>query len=95
MVATLMVDAMIMKIHKNLPLDIPNIFPIPTFYSLIEKLYSQIIFCMVAILTIHPRIMKIHKNLPGDGANNFPHQQNIILPLRNCTHKKFFVWWSP
>ena len=55
-----------MKIHKNLPGDIPNIFQYQNII-LIEKLHSQKIFCMV-----HPRIMKIHKNLPGDTPNDFP-----------------------
>ena len=70
-VATLMVHPIIMKIHKNIPGDIPNIFPCQNCI-LIEKLHSQIIFCMVATLVVHPRVMKIHKNLPGDTPNDFP-----------------------
>ena len=38
MVATLMVHPMIMKIHKNLPGDIPNIFPYQKVI-LMEKLH--------------------------------------------------------
>ena len=75
MVATLIVHPRIMKIYKNLPGDIPYHFchfPIPKYYSLIEKLHSEIIFCMVATLMVHPRIMQIHKNLPGDTPNDFP-----------------------
>ena len=47
---------------------------------------------MVATLMVHPRIMKVHKNLPGDIPNIFAYQ-NIILALRICLHKKFFIWW--
>ena len=80
-----MVDPRIMKIHKNPP-GIYLTFSIPTFYSLIEKLNSQISFCMVATLIVHRRIMKIHRNLLEDKPNNFPYQ-NIIVTLRNCIHK--------
>ena len=68
---------------------------IPTFYSLIEKLHSQIIFCMVATLMIHPRIMKIRKNLAGIYLPNIFPYQHFILSLRNCIHKLFFVWSHP
>ena len=57
-----------------------------TFYSLIEKLHSQIIFRMVATLMVHPRIMKIHKNLAGDKPNIFPYQ-NINHLVGNYIHK--------
>ena len=82
MVATLMVHPRIMKIHKNLPGDI---FPIPTFYSLFEKLHSQIIFSMVVTIMIHHRIMK---NLPGDIPMIFPFQ-NIILIEKLHSQKNF------
>ena len=72
MVVTLMVQPRIMKIHKNLPGDIPYFFPITTFYSRIEKLHSHLIFCMVATLMAHSSIMKNHKNLPGDIPYIFP-----------------------
>ena len=61
MVATLMVHLRIMKIHKNPPGDIANIFPyqhfipLPKYYSIIEKLHSQIIFYMLATQMVHPR----------------------------------------
>ena len=63
-----------MNIHKNLLEDIPNIFPYQNVI-LIEKLHSQITFCMVTTLMVHPRIMNIHKNLPGDIPNIFPYKQ--------------------
>ena len=79
MVATLIVHPRVMKIHKNLPGNISNIFSILKYSSLIEKLHSQIIFCKVATLMVHPRIMKLYKKFPGDITNNFRYQNIIAL----------------
>ena len=80
----------IMKIHKNLSVDISNIFP----YQHFILSFSQIIFCMVATLMVHPGTMKIHKNLPGSIPNIFPYQ-NMILSLRNCIHNNFLYDGHP
>ena len=85
-------DSLIMKVIHQIMVHtrigkftkIRNIFPYQHFI-LSEKLHSQIIFGMVATIIVHFRIIKIHKNS----------YQNIILSLRNCIHKKFFVWWPP
>ena len=60
MVATLMVHPRIMKIHKNIPGDIPNIF-----------LYQNIILALRNFKKMFVWIMEIHKNLPGDTPNDF------------------------
>ena len=47
-----------------------NNFNVIIYYSLIEKLHSQIISYMVVTLKAHPRIMRIQKTFPRDIANN-------------------------
>ena len=61
----IMVHLRIMKIHRNLPGDIPNIFPYQNSILLLRNCIHKKDFCMVATLMVHPRIMKIHKNLRG------------------------------
>ena len=75
-----MVHPRIMKIHKNLPGDIPNIL-----FPHWEIAFTNNFF-MLATLMVHPRIMKIDKNLPKDIPNIYPYL-NVILSLTNCIYK--------